>query len=206
MSITERSVWRKARRAPGSFEWLHGARDRAQVHALPGATSLQSLTGVPEHRQDEPVCSQREQRGGSGQCRAAQQGAHLAAQPAARHEHEALGALGELVEELHRDAATQRVAHDCRPVDSDRCEQVANAGRMRAERVVTAGRGGVTMSDQVGSDHGVGISEPKRHRLPMARRVHHPVDQDHGRAAAGDPVDHPVAVQLDLPCAELAPR
>jgi len=31
------------------------------------------------------------------------------------------------------------------------------------------------------------------------------VDQDHGRAAADRPVDHPVAVQLDLPSLEVAP-
>ena len=77
---------------------------------------------------------------------------------------------------------------------------------MRAERVVAAGCGRVAVADQVGGDHRVGVGEAKRHRLPVARRVHHPVDQDHGRAAPGDPVDHAVPVQLDLPGVELAAR
>ena len=55
---------------------------------------------------------------------------------------------------------------------------------MRAQRVVTARRGRVAVADQVGRDHRVGVGEPQRHRLPVARGVHHPVDQDHGRPAA----------------------
>ena len=37
----------------------------------------------------------------------AQQEVDLVAQPAARHEHEPFAALGELVRELHRDAAAE---------------------------------------------------------------------------------------------------
>ena len=47
------------------------------------------------------------------------------------------------------------------------------------------------MADQVGSDDGVAVGEPERHLLPVAGRVDHPVDEHHGRAAAGYPVDRP---------------
>src|SRR5436190_3384172 len=59
------------------------------------------------------------------------------------------------------------------------------------------------MADQVGRDHRVLAREPRRNVLPVSRRVHHPVYQHQGRAAAGDPVDHPVPVQLDLPFLEV---
>ena len=58
------------------------------------------------------------------------------------------------------------------------------------------------MADQVRRDHGVVAGQPERHRPPVKRRVDHPVDQHHGRPAAGGPVDHPVAMELDLPGVE----
>ncbi len=70
-------------------------------------------------------------------------------------EHEALDSLGELVEELHGDAAAKRVPDDRRAVYADRGEQVADAGGVGTERVVAARRGGVAVADQVGGDHGV---------------------------------------------------
>ena len=87
-------------------------------------------------------------------------------------------------------------------VDPDRGQQVADAAGVRAERVVAADRGRVAVAEQVGGDHRVAVGEPQRDLLPVARGVDHPVDQDDGRAVAGDPVDHPVAVQLDLPFVE----
>ena len=125
-----------------------------------------------------------EQRGGARQRRAAQQRADLAAEPAARDQREPFRALGELVEELHRHAAAERVADDRRALDADRRQQVADAGGVRAERVVAARRGRVAVADQVGRDHGVGVGQLQRHLLPVARRVDHPVDQHDGRAAA----------------------
>ena len=75
---------------------------------------------------------------------------------------------------------------------------------MRAERVVAARGGGVAVSDQVRGDHRVVLGEAERHGLPVARGVHHSVDQDDRWAAARDPVDHPMAVEIDLPRVELA--
>ena len=108
---------------------------------------------------------QREQRGHAGQRGRAQHRADLAAEAAAGDQHEALDALGELVEELHRDAAAERVPDDARALDADRGEQVADAGGVRAERVVAARRRRVAVADQVRGDDGVVAREALRHRL-----------------------------------------
>ena len=60
------------------------------------------------------------------------------AETAAGDEHEPLAALGELVGELHRDAAAERVPDDRDAVVAERGQQVADAAGVRAERVVTA--------------------------------------------------------------------
>ena len=84
----------------------------------------------PCGRGDEQVCAR--ERGG------AQHGTDLRAEPAAADQHEALGGLGELVGELHRDAAAQRVPDERRAIVTERDEQVAQAGGERPERVVAA--------------------------------------------------------------------
>ena len=141
----------------------------------------------------------------AGQRRAAQQRADLAAQAAARHEHEPLDPLGELVEELHRHAAAERVARR------------SSRGRFRSPR---AGRGCWRRGRPASSRRAAppsrrGRSGPgrspcgrsarlQRDRSPVARGVDHPVDQHDGRPAAGHAVDHAMAVQLDLPRVEFA--
>jgi hypothetical protein len=55
------------------------------------------------------------------------------AQATAGDQRQALGALGELVEELHRHAAAERVADDRRRFHPDRRHQVADAGGVGAE-------------------------------------------------------------------------
>ncbi len=172
--------------------------DRLEVDALRAAAGAQPPPGGVDRVDQPPLGGEAEQRGDTGQRRAAQQRAHLAPEPTAGDQHQPLGALGELVEELHRDTAAERVADDRRPLDADRRQQVADAGRVGAERVVAAGRRRVAVADQVRRDHPVGAGEPLGDRLPVARGVDHAVDQDHGRPAAGDAVDHAVTVQVDL--------
>ena len=142
---------------------------------------------------------EREKRGDAGQGGAAQQRADLVSETAGGDEHEALGALGELVEELHRHAAAERVPDDRGAIDAEDGEQVADRGGVCAERVVTARCGGVAVADQVGGDHGVAVGERKRDLAPVARGVDHAVDQHDRRTAADHVVDHAVTVQLDLP-------
>ena len=78
---------------------------------------------------------------------------HLAPEAAARHEDEALAALGELVGELHRDPAAERVADDRRPVVAERDHRVADGARVGAERVVAARLGRLAVAQQVGRQH-----------------------------------------------------
>ena len=54
--------------------------------------------------------AKREHELGARQRERTQQEVDLVAEPAARHEHEPLAPLGELIRELHRDAATERLA------------------------------------------------------------------------------------------------
>ena len=56
----------------------------------------------------------------------------LAAEAAAVHEHEPLAALGELVGELHHDAAAERVPDERRALVAERDHQVADAARVGA--------------------------------------------------------------------------
>ena len=59
------------------------------------------------------------------------------------------------------------------------------------------------MADQVGRDHRVAVGQRQRDLLPVSRGVDHAVDQDHRRTVARHAVDHPVAVQLDVPGGEV---
>ena len=62
--------------------------------------------------------------------------ADVGAEAAARHEHEALAPFGELIRELHRDAAAERVADDRRAIEAERATEVTERAGERAERVV----------------------------------------------------------------------
>ena len=132
------------------------------------------------------------QRGG------AQQEVDLAAEPAAGDEHEPLGALGELVGELHRDAAAERVPDDRHALVAERGDDVARAAGVRAERVVAARRGRLAVAEQVGRDQREALAEQRRDALPRLRRVGDPVQQQQRGPAAGGPVAHPLAVELQL--------
>ena len=112
----------------------HAARQRGRRVAGDGAE---------QQRQDEL---------GAGQRGGAQREADLRAQPAAVDEHEPLEPLGELVGELHRDPAAERVADDRGP---RRCsssgQQVADAAGVGAERVVAARLAGAPWPSRSGA-------------------------------------------------------
>jgi hypothetical protein len=176
--------------------------DRLQVGAASHSPAAHAGAGLPESAEQLRLDRRGEHLGHAGQGGRAQQRSDLPAETAARDERKAFDALGELVEELHRDAAAERVPDDRRPLDPDRREQVADAGGVSAERVVPARRRRITVPDQVGRDHRVAGCKPLGDGLPVARGVEHAVDQDDGRPAAGDPVDHAASVQGDLPLLE----
>ena len=73
---------------------------------------------------------------GAGQRGGAQDGADLGPEAAAGDQDQALDHLGELVGELHRDAAAERVADQGGALVAEREQQVAQAGGEVAQRVV----------------------------------------------------------------------
>ena len=89
---------------------------------------------------------------GAGQRRRPQQDADLAPEAAAADEREALGALGELVGELHRDAAAERVARDADAVVAEGGDEVAQPAGVGAERVVAARLGRAPVAEEVGRE------------------------------------------------------
>jgi len=161
----------------GVLERGERACDRLQVDADARAALAQATPGDAQPLEQPFMDGRREQQRGPGQRRGSQHGAHLVSQAATGDQHQALDALGELVEELHRHAAAERVPDDRRAVHTDGREQVADARRMRAQGVVAAWRRRVAVPDEVGRDHHVVLGEVQRHRLPVAGGVEHPVDQ-----------------------------
>ena len=90
----------------------------------------------------------------------------LAAEPAAGDEREALAALRELVGELHRDAAAERVADDGRALVAERERDVAEPARKRAERVVAARLRRLAVAEQVGGEDREVVRERRRSSPP----------------------------------------
>ena len=201
-SITARSVCRKAWRAAASCERPHRAGDGLEIDALAAAARSHALAGALDRLADPAIGHEPDPGGRAREGRAAEHRAHLVTEAAAGDQRQPLDPLGELVEELHRDPAAEGVADDGGAVDADRRQQVADAARVGAERVVASHRGRIAVAEQVRGDDGVAVGEAQCHALPVPGGVDHPVDQHHRRPVPGDPVDHPVAVELDLPLVE----
>ena len=170
------------------------ARARSPLGAIRPRRSARAQSGPRTPREVSTGSTQ----SAPGQRGGAQQQVDLAAEPAAGDEHEPLTALRELVGELHRDAAAERVPDDRHAVVAERGQQVADAAGVGAQRVVPARRGRVPVPEQVGRDDREAVRERGRRRLPRLRRVRDAVQQQEHRAAAGRPVGHRMAVQCQL--------
>ena len=133
----------------GLLEGSYGASDGLEIDAPAAASRSHALARSLDRRANPAVCDQPEPGGSSGQGGPAQQRAHLMAQAAAGDQGEALDALGELVEELHRDPAAERVAHDGGALDPDGRQQVPDAAGVGAEGVIASDSGGVAVAEQV---------------------------------------------------------
>ena len=122
---TERSVERKAARRSGSARCVT-ACDLGDVcvRPQPGRSKAATEDGDPTALPGPAVAAMK--MSAPRERRRAKNRAHLWAQPTARHEHQAFGHLGELVSELHRDPAPERVADEHHAVyDSSSSQQVA---------------------------------------------------------------------------------
>ena len=132
---------RRARRTRGRPRRGRSRPAGAGARSAARSTSpAPSTRGVREHRH-HPLRP--------GQRRGTQQRVHLAAEAAAGDQDEALAALRELVGELHRDPAAERVADDRRAVVAEGDDRVADGARVGAERVVAARLRRLAVSEQV---------------------------------------------------------
>jgi hypothetical protein len=165
---------------------------RSQAH--PGE-NLPQGSAEPEHALAR---DQRQDELGAGQRGGAQKRVNLTTEAAAGDHDQALAEDRILVGELHRDAATQRVADDRGAAVTQRDQQIAHAHGVGAEGVIADGLGGLAMTQEVGRHDGVVLREDGRHVRPLLGRPSDPVDQENDRSGPRGPVAHPVPVELDL--------
>ena len=182
MSMTARVVARKARRLSRSPSELN-----------PRQIAPRSAPGrQPTFDAPRPSASTRERtrRGGEDaehllgarQGRGAQDQVHLTSQAAAGDQYEAIDPLREEVEELHRDATTERVADERDPLDPEVIEEVAHGRGVRAERVVPDRLRRLAVAEEVGDEHPVVVVHLVDQVGPLPLRPEDPVDEQHHRA------------------------
>ena len=122
---------------------------------------------------------------------------HLASEPAAVHEDEPLAALEELVRELHRDAAAQRVADEGRPIESERLEEVAHRVRVGPEGIVAARFRGFAVAEEIRGEDVVVLGEAREDGVPGGGGARDPVEQDDEGSASRPLIAVPLPVQED---------
>ena len=127
----------------------------------------------------------------------AEQQVHLLPETATRHEREPFAALRELVGELHHDAAPERLPDECRPIVTQRDEEVAQAARERTERVVAARLGRPAVPRQIRRDDREPLGEARQHVAPGRRAPGHAVHEQQDGTGARLAVRHRVAVDRD---------
>jgi hypothetical protein len=139
---------------------------------------------------------------GARERRRPQHEADLLAEAAAGDEPEPLHALGELVGEDHRDPTAHRVADDRGALVPERGQQVAQAARVGAERVVAARLGRAAVAEQVRRDDREVPRERRHHAAPGVRAGGDPVHEQQHRAGSRLVVRDGVAVERDLLAAQ----
>jgi hypothetical protein len=123
----------------------------------------------------------------------------LLAETTRRDQHDALGAVGELVRELHRDAAAEAVTDDRDLVDAQDRQQVPHAVGVAAQRVVGVGLVGLAVPQQVGRDDREALRQRRDDVLPGRGVAGQAVQQQKRGARAADAVRPPVAVHDHVP-------
>ena len=108
----------------------------------------------------------------------------LAAEPAGGDQHHALGALGELVGELHGDTAAEAVPDDGHLVDAEDREQVSHTVRVAAQAVVGARLVRLAVPEEIGRDDGVAARELVDDRVPGGVITGQAVQQQQHRTRA----------------------
>ena len=104
-----------------------------------------------------------------------------------------------LIGELHRHAATERLADHRHRRDAQRAEQVAQPTRVRAEAVVAERLRRLPMAEKVGSEHKVIRCERRHDGAPRRRTPRHPMHEQDGRTLTPQSVADLVTVDPDVP-------
>lgn len=94
--------------------------------------------------------------------------------------------MWELVGELHRHPAAERMPDDGHALDVEHRQQVAHPVGVARDRVVGARFVGLPVSQQIGGDHREPLSELGLHGIPGRGVVADAVDQQDRRPGAGD--------------------
>ena len=127
-----------------------------------------------------------------------QQRADRSAHSPAADQDQALTAVGELVGELRRHAAAQRVPDDRGPVHLQHTQEVAHAVGETAHRVVGPRLLGASVPEEIRGDHRVVRGQLLDYGAPGVGAVADAVDQQQRRSRAGLDVGPAVAVDGDV--------
>ena len=132
---------------------------------------------------------------GAGKGEGPQQQVHLAAEAAAADQHEALAELGELVGELHGHTAAERVADERRALVPEDEQQVAEQGRVGAQRIVAGRLRRLPVAEKIRREDREPAGQAGADRRPCRRAARHPVDEQEDGPFAGKAEPHPMAMQ-----------
>src|SRR5439155_10649104 len=129
----------------------------APTDLLAGRSRAEADSTSPPHEGTGGIVQRRsteepEDVSGAGKRQRPQQEVDLASEAAAADQHEALAQLRELVGELHRDAAAERVADDGRLLVAEHQQEVPEERRVRAERVIAGRLRRLPVAEKIRSD------------------------------------------------------
>ncbi len=122
----------------------------------------------------------------------------IRAHPAGRYQYHPFATLGELVGELHGDAAAQGMADHCHPVDTEHRQKVTHPARVSADGIVTARLVGLTVTEQVRHNHRPPPREQRNEAAPALRVVPDSVDEQQRRATARPYIGPPISVHRHI--------
>jgi hypothetical protein len=135
---------------------------------------------------------------GTGNAQPPEQQTDLSAESTTRDEDETLAAFGELIGQLHDDAAPERLTDERRALVAERGQQVAQEVGVGADRVLAAGLGRGAVSEEIRRDHRESSGQRRHDVPPGGGAPGHAVDEDDDGPGAGGAEPHRVAVNREM--------
>jgi len=121
----------------------------------------------------------------------------FSAKTPARDQDQPLGALRELVGELHRHPSAERMSDERASLLSEHLEKIAEDVRISAERVVTARLRRFAVSKKIGRDDSVVRAKSRNHLFPGNRAPRNAMKEYYERTAPSRPIEIRLSVQID---------